>query len=177
MYFVNFFCYISSMKIVKRKINKKLLHRHVMFGDIADNSKTYASAIMLHRYYRSIEIKEDHTGNDWRYLFITKRTFLRHHRNENGNWTCHYCRKELTEMPKRGQHWQNWKKVITIDHKKPACECENKLDSKNFLPACSQCNKDKGSMSYEKFTSKNFTKPKFSLPREHDLKTIFCEKP
>ena len=163
------------MLIVKRKINKKLLHRHLFYGDVANNPKTHASAIMLHRYYRSIEAPE--VGkDDWRYLFIAKRTFLRHHRNEQGNWTCHYCRKEFTQLPVRGQSWQNYRKIITIDHKEPACRCEDKTDSRNFLPACSQCNRDKGDKSYEDFTTKRFTTDKFRIPREHDLRTIFNNK-
>lgn len=163
------------MKIVKQRISKKLLHRHIFFGDIVENPKTYASSIILNRYYDSIQ-EPERGKHDWRYLFITKRTFLRHHRNENGNWTCHYCRTEKTQMPVRGQQWQKYKKIITIDHKNPACKCVDKTDSSNFLPCCYQCNRDKGDKPYEEFVSKNFTKDKFRIPREHDLKTIFNNK-
>ena len=165
------------MLIVKRKIHKKLLHRHIFFGDIANNPKTYAASVMLHRHYSSIA-EPDRAKEDWRYLFIAKRTFLRHHRNENGNWTCHYCRAEKFQMPVRGRNWQKYNKIITIDHKDPACRCADVTDSSNFLPACAQCNRDKGDKSYEDYTSKHFTKDKFRLGREHDLKTIFnYEKP
>ena len=160
------------MEIIKWRINKRLLNKHLIYT-IPENSKSYSSLLLLNRHYRSMEIPVRQRFS-WHYLFIVKRTFLRHHKNENGNWTCHYCRKELTQLPKRGtDRQQNWEKIITIDHKVPACDCENKTDSKNFLPACHQCNKDKGSMPYEKFTSERFTKPKFRLAREHDLKTIF----
>ena len=159
-----------NIDIIRWRLNKKLLHRHLIYT-CPESAKSFSSLLLLNRYYRSLQVPERHL--DWHPLFIVKRTFLRHHKNEKGTWTCHYCRKELTQLPKRNTNKQNLKKIVTIDHVDPASKCDDVLDSKNFVCACHRCNQDKGDMSYEEFTSTRFTKPKFSVGRINDLKTLY----
>jgi hypothetical protein len=137
------------MKLIRIKISKNTVVNHLIFDATIDCS-SYAASILLHNYYKDLD--EDYQREkDWRYLFIAKRTFLRHQKKE-GKWYCHYCGIEMFNLPKRGVRVQNLKKCVTIDHKIPVCRCSDKTDSKNFLVSCHKCNIDKGSTEYKIFT-------------------------
>jgi hypothetical protein len=137
------------MEIITEKIAKNHTHNHLIFFEINDPS-TLASYVLLKDYYRDLDITVN-DEKDWRYLFIAKRTFLRHQR-KNGKWICHYCGNEIFEMSDRNKRYQkNIKKCVTVDHKEPKCECNDKTDSNNFLVCCYRCNGLKGSKDYETF--------------------------
>jgi len=160
------------MEIVRHRISNSLLHKHLII-DIPESPKSYSSLILLNRHYRRIDLGFDKKDwRAWRYLFIVKRTFLRHIKKD-GKWDCHYCRKVLYKLPVRGTNKQEWNEIVTVDHVTPACQVEDKTDSSNFVACCAQCNKEKGSMSYEEFTTTRYTKDKFRIPRENDLITLY----
>ena len=141
------------MEIVTERIAKNHVHNHLIFFEISDPS-TLASYVLLKDYYRDLDITVQEE-KDWRYLFIVKRTFLRHQKVD-GKWTCHYCAKELHYMHERGHKTRRnqHRKYVTVDHKEPACKCTDKTDSKNFLVACHRCNELKGPMNYSTFIKK-----------------------
>ena len=147
------------MEYIRNRISKHTLLTHTIHFDIKlpIDSSTYAASILLRQYYRDMDITFTY-GRDWRYLFIAKRTWLRHIKKD-GCWTCHYCGKKLYKMPKRNKNRQSIKGCVTLDHKKAASKCDDITDSTNFLECCSKCNKDKKDMSYEKFI-KRFKKQK-----------------
>jgi 5-methylcytosine-specific restriction endonuclease McrA len=138
------------MEVITEQIAKNHVHNHLIFLEVNDPS-TLASYVLLKNFYRSLDytVKE---SKDWRYLFIVKRTFLRH-RKSNDGWTCHYCGKKMTKMSKLGGRSFD-KSCVTVDHKNPAFKCSDKTDSSNFLESCYSCNNKKGSMSYETFINK-----------------------
>jgi len=136
------------MELVREKLSKRNVLNHLIFIENLDPS-TYASALLLKQYYQDHDISFIR-GKDWRYLFIVKRTWLRHVKN-NGHWTCHYCGTKLYKLPKRNKNRQSVKDCVTIDHKIAASKTEDPTDSSNFLECCFKCNRDKKDMSYEKF--------------------------
>lgn len=139
------------METIINKISSRTAEKHLIYCDPFDAS-TYSAAILLREKYRNLDVtvREE---KDWRYLFIVKRHFLRKAKKD-GKWTCHYCKKDIFKKPLRSKKRQSLKDCVTIDHKIPASECEDKLDTKNFLPCCYKCNQRKGFMSYEEFKSK-----------------------
>ena len=138
------------MEILRIRQSKNTLVTHVIFDEPWDAS-TYSAKVLLNRdlHWRDCDFDRE---NDWRYLFIAKRTFLRHKR-KNGQWFCHYCGKIITQMATRNQKWQK-KSIVTVDHKDPACGVADKTDSTNFVPCCKKCNQRKGSLPYEEFIKK-----------------------
>jgi hypothetical protein len=124
---------------------------HTIFFDVNDPS-TYAASVLLNDYYKVRDLDWSYKS-DWRYLFIAKRIWLRHQKKD-GKWVCHYCGKELFKLPKRNRNRQSIKGCVTIDHKVAASKVDDITDSSNFLECCHECNRDKGSMSYEKFINK-----------------------
>lgn len=140
------------MQSIKIKISKHAIVNHLIFDQPIDPS-TYSSSVLLNKYYRNLDV-DIQREKDWRYLFIAKRTFLRHQKKD-GKWICHYCKKEILFMSKRNKRAQNLKNCVTVDHKIPACKCEDKTDSKNFLVCCHKCNVDKHSMDYEIFIKRH----------------------
>lgn len=62
-------------------------------------------------------------------------------------------------MPQRNKNRQNVKNCITVDHKIPASECDDILDTSNYVESCYQCNHEKNDMTYEDYILlKNVTK-------------------
>ena len=89
--------------LVKQKTsrNRSIIH------EVPKNPhpKSYAAMLLLTKRL----IKKDDSRRydyDWRYWFIFRRTFLRHRKNENGCWNCHYCNDEK-EMGPRGINGKN----------------------------------------------------------------------
>ncbi|RPI80903.1 MAG: hypothetical protein EHM34_09390 [Nitrosopumilales archaeon] len=136
------------METVRERISKNIAIVHSIF-DCPENPKSYSSRILLREYYSKLDVDYDFE-HDWRYLFIAKRTYLRHQR-KNGIWTCHYCGRELYKMPERNKVHQNVKACVTVDHVIPACRCADKTDSQNFVPSCMKCNTKKSSRDYQDF--------------------------
>lgn len=142
------------MEIVTDKLSKNKTHNHLIFF-MPEDPSTLASLILLNDYYKEIDI-DVNIDKDWRYLFIAKRTFLRHQKKDN-KWICHYCHKDILHMHERGKRMRRnqHKQYVTVDHKIPACKCLDKTDSSNFVVACHKCNSDKGTTPYEKFIHEN----------------------
>ena len=139
------------MEVVRHKLGRNTYLFHSIFFEVSDPS-TYAASILLNDYYKTRDADFNYK-NDWRFLFIAKRTWLRH-KKKDGKWVCHYCGRELFKLPKRNRKHQSVKDCITIDHKIAACDVDDITDSTNFLESCSRCNRDKGVMNYEKFIKK-----------------------
>lgn len=127
------------MKVVKQKLSRYHTHNHLIFF-IPDDPSTFANSILLNNYYHKLD-QEYIEEFDWRYYFITKRTFLRH-RRVDGKWICHYCGREIFKMPVRGLNKQNVKNCVSVDHKIPISAGGALTDSKNMIVSCFDCNND-----------------------------------
>jgi len=139
------------MKIVFNNISKNRRLNHVILT-IPSSPKSYSASLLLRNYYQDLDVSYSQE-NDWRYLFIVKRHFLRKVRR-NGHWTCHYCHKPVYNLPKRNKNRQNIKDCITIDHMIPASKVDNILDNSNFVECCFKCNSEKGDTPYHIFKNK-----------------------
>lgn len=128
-----------------RKLNQVIL-------TLPSSAKTYSASLLLRDYYRNLDIDYGRE-NDWRYYYIVRRHFLRKVKR-NGHWVCHYCDKPVYKMPVRNNNRQNVKDCISVDHKIPASECVDILDTSNFLESCSKCNRDKGAIPYHEFKAR-----------------------
>jgi hypothetical protein len=135
------------METIYRKIGKHVSLKHKIFFEVID-PKSYAASVLLNEYYRDRDI--DFYSKDWRYMFILKRTWLRHQRKD-GWWICHYCGTPLYKFPLRNRTKQSLLGCVTVDHKKSAKEYEDRQDTRNFLCACHKCNTDKADINYETF--------------------------
>lgn len=136
------------METVRIKLSKNTVLNHLIMDD-PSSAHSYSSLVMMNEHYKELDIDYE-LEHDWRYYFIVKRTFLRH-RKIDGRWECHYCKKPIYKMPLRNKRTQNMKDKVTIDHKVPACRCDDVLDTSNFLVSCYKCNIDKSDTSYEIF--------------------------
>ena len=136
------------MTIVIEKLSTKRNMGHLIFGEVV--AKTYASAILLREFYQQRDI-EYVRATDWRYYFIVRRYFLRKQRRaNNGVWICHYCHKTMTEIqPRKGR--DNSRTAVTVDHKHAVGTGGDRLDSKNMVECCYECNQNKGNQSYESY--------------------------
>jgi len=139
------------MTIVVEKISQKHNMGHLIFGEPI--AKTYASAILLREFYQKQDI-DCVRARDWRYYFIVRRHFLRKKKKEHGGvWICHYCKKEMTVLQKRGKRYSP-RKAVTVDHKHAVGAGGSLLDTENMLECCSKCNQKKGSKTYEEFMNR-----------------------
>lgn len=137
------------MEIVKERISKNFRVFHNIM-DMPSSARSYSSFLLLREHYRDLDI-DFNQENDWRYLFIVRRHWLRKRKKlHNGHWVCHYCNKPVYHQSERNKR-TNRKDCITVDHKIPASQCNDILDTKNFLESCYKCNHEKGDMSYEEF--------------------------
>jgi hypothetical protein len=103
-----------------------------------------AAAYMLLKRGYALQDIDRKWKYDWRYYFISRRTFLRNKRSERGGfWVCHYCGWVIES-----------KKKITVDHKVPKISVSDPTDSRNFVECCGKCNTYKSSMTYENFVHK-----------------------
>jgi hypothetical protein len=148
------------MELISFKTSRHWKFNHLIFIDSPD-SKTYASAILLKKYYQSVEDPGD-WQTDWRYYFIVRRHWLRKQKQDK-KWICHYCGKEIHKMPERNKIYQNLWKCVTVDHKIPKNECGDITDTNNFLVSCYDCNNKKGWMSYNSFIKRISWKLKKSV--------------
>lgn len=57
-------------------------------------------------------------------------------------------------MPKRNKNRQSVKDCITVDHVVPVSQCDDKLDTSNFVECCFKCNIEKSDMPYHVFKAK-----------------------
>lgn len=125
-----------------RKLNQVIL-------TLPSSANTYSASLLLREHYRDLDVSYGYES-DWRYYYIVRRHFLRKIKR-NGHWVCHYCGKPVYKMPVRNKNRQNVKDCITVDHKIPASECTDILETSNFVESCYKCNKEKGNMPYEIF--------------------------
>ena len=140
------------MELITFRLSRHQKENHLIF-DETENPKSYASAILLKKYYEELEDPGD-WYTDWRYYFIVRRHWLRKQKQKHdGTWHCHYCEREITQMPERNKKHQNLHNCVTIDHKVPKSEGIDELDTKNFLVSCYRCNTKKKSTPYEIFMS------------------------
>ncbi len=129
--------------IVKEQISNRKRINHIILTP-TPHIKSYAALISLNDYYSSLD-REILEEMDWRYLFIFKRTWLRHRKDDNGNHTCEYCgRTDLKIGPRKSHPGKNQKSYITLDHIMPLSKGGGKFDTNNFAKACFNCNTKKG---------------------------------
>lgn len=62
-----------------------------------------------------------------------------------GKRRCHWCGKQLSLLPGRGE-------LMTIDHVIPKSK-GGKDKRGNYVPACAPCNQRRGNMDYEEFAA------------------------
>jgi len=137
------------MEIIREKISKNFQVFHII-TDMPENARSYSAFLLLREYYRDLDISYNEQ-NDWRYLFIVKRHWLRKQKKlHDGHWVCHYCHKPVYNQSPRNSR-KNRKDCITVDHMHPASKCNDVLDTKNFAECCYKCNSEKGDMSYDEF--------------------------
>lgn len=139
------------MQIITNNISKNKKLNHVIL-DMPLTARTYSASLLLRDYYRDLDI-DYNRENDWRYYYIVRRHFLRKVKR-NGHWVCHYCQKPVHNMLIRNKNRQSIKNRITVDHKIPASECTDILDTSNFLECCYECNRDKGNIPYHEFKAR-----------------------
>ena len=139
------------MEILIDNISKNRKLNHVILT-MPSTPKSYSASLLLREYYRDLDVSFSQE-NDWRYLFIVRRYFLRKVK-KNGHWTCHYCGKPVYKMSQRNKKRQSVKDCITIDHMNPASQIEDTLDTKNFVECCFKCNIEKSDMPYHEFKAK-----------------------
>jgi hypothetical protein len=137
--------------IIEEKISNNHKIRHIIYDDEPNNPKVYSSLLLLNDYYKNHDI--DFYESDWRYYFITRRTYLRRKRKEHGGyWVCHYCGRKIYKIQERNKRWQkNRNDLITVDHIIPKEDCDDITDSNNFIECCYKCNVKKGNKSYYEF--------------------------
>lgn len=137
------------MTIVKERLGANTLLNHIIYNDTPDNPRSYASYLLLVRYYKD---NDDDYNDNWHYYFIARRHFLRRRKRENGgkHWNCHYCGEPVYKMQKRNTHKQE-KGCITVDHIEAIGVGGDKLDSKNMVESCQRCNSNKGTKDYKLF--------------------------
>jgi ribosomal protein L37AE/L43A len=145
-----------DFKYLKERIGPNTSHWQIITFTPQDPS-TYASYLLLKQQYRKLDPEVKRAQDSWHYLFIAKRTFLRH-RRKDGIWRCHYCTAKLDRMAKRGSSGCN-PKIVTIDHVVPSLLCDDPTNSSNWVCCCRRCNQTKGARSYEEFVS--------TLPKKH----------
>ncbi len=139
------------MTTIVEQISNKHKMGHLIFGDAV--AQTYANAILLRDFYQKQDI-DFIRANDWRYLFIVRRHFLRRMKKENGGiWICHYCKKEMTILQKRGKRYSS-RQAVTIDHKHALAKGGMLLDTANMVECCSKCNQKKGNKCYHTYMSR-----------------------
>jgi len=114
--------------------------------------KSYSASLLLREYYRGLDFDYGRE-NDWRYYFIVRRHYLRKVKR-NGHWVCHYCGEPVYKMPKRNKTKQYIKNCITVDHVIPASQCDDILDTRNYVECCYRCNNDKGNLPYNVFKAR-----------------------
>ena len=146
----------TNFKYLKEKVGAKSRHWQIITF-VPNDPSTYASYLLLKQQYRKLDIEIKRARDSWHYLFISKRTFLRH-RRKDGIWRCHYCTAKLDRMGKRNGRSQH-PKMVTIDHVVPALICKDPTDSSNWACCCKRCNTTKGSKSYDVFVA--------TLPEKH----------
>jgi ribosomal protein L37AE/L43A len=139
-----------DFKYLKERIGANTSHWQIITFTPEDPS-TYASYLLLKQHYRKLDPDVKRAKESWHYLFIAKRTFLRHQRNE-GIWRCHYCTAKLDRMAKRGGG-KHHPKMVTIDHMDPILTCTDPTDSSNWVCSCRSCNQHKGSTPYDEYVS------------------------
>lgn len=99
---------------------------------------------MLKKY--GVDAHEDY--NYWRIgKRIAEKSWMRIRLAEAQNWKCCWCGKDT--VPKTKQ-----KNTATIEHITPQSEGGTD-DWENLASACSKCNNDRGSQSYETFVAKS----------------------
>ena len=148
------------MTIIKEKYSSKRNYNHLIINDIPF-IKSYASLLLLNNYLKSLDEDYKYQEN-WHYLFIVKRHWLRKKRKEhNGHWVCHYCNEKIYKMAKKNIQNHNISDCITVDHKIPKCKCNDITDTSNFLECCSKCNNEKGDKDYNTFLNIKKMKNKF----------------
>ncbi len=116
----------------------------------------WVGSSLLQEHYRDLDISFNE-DNDWRYLFIVKRHWLRKQKKlHNGHWVCHYCNEPIYKQAPRnkGNSMKNTKLWITVDHMTPASKCNDILDTSNFAESCYKCNNKKRDMTYNNFLIK-----------------------
>ena len=136
-------------EIIIDKISNKRYLNHIIICD-PSSASSYASSLLLREQYRNLDISTSEDNEDWRYYFIVRRHFLRKQKKDS-KWICHYCDKDVYKMPERNKKRQDTKNCITVDHIVPVSECENKLNTLNFVECCYKCNQEKGTKTYEEF--------------------------
>lgn len=129
----------------------KMVRRMMKFCDycIKGNEKYYRRTIMLHKFglcdccgaqrgvlYSYGRPKPKKTGNKKKKT--RKRKLFR-----NSQDTCHYCGLDMTDTPE----------LKTIDHVIPKSK-GGKNRSSNYVLACVDCNRAKGTQDYEVFIAK-----------------------
>lgn len=141
--------------VITEKISPNRRLNHIIFNDNPDPS-TYASAILLREHYMDLDISFNEQ-DDWRYLFIVKRHWLRKQKKlHDGHWICHYCGKPIYKQAPRKKRikMKDAKKCITVDHKDPQSKINDITDTSNFLESCWNCNHKKRDTPYEIFIKK-----------------------
>jgi hypothetical protein len=148
-------------------IEKTSKHRGVIHRILVDEpyENSAAAYMLLKRSYALLDTDRK-WKYDWRYYFISRRTFLRHKRSARGGfWVCHYCGTVIEAKNK-----------ITVDHKVPKIKAADPTDSENFVECCAQCNKDKGQDSYENFAHKIGGIPEIEVLTNFNIKDFFLSK-
>jgi 5-methylcytosine-specific restriction endonuclease McrA len=106
--------------------------------------KTYASSILLKRYYWEHDVDNKHSKAYRMRKIAFSRNYLTNLEKTTGPLSCTYCNKQNLIIELEGMRVKK-NVMATIDHIDAISNGGAVFDVKNVTCACGKCNNDKGS--------------------------------